>query len=266
VRHNIRVHSTFILPVVGLLAVACVYGVHSFTREGTKDTPKRGFRATDEPARVAGHGFVAKDERGACPYETPAKLPDMNPIPQQADNAEFADELLDEAADVFTEMATVGGRMDTPALRNELADRLLAANGGGRLLERVVTDLQFARHSFGVRQAEARHFAALALGRGASQGNTMHLRAAITGVSAELHRDKNLNRGRAEDLRALLIAYTNAPDSRTITASSLPQIGYDAHMAPAMRQLYQEALLFGFWRQEGYEAAQAHLKSLFPET
>lgn len=181
------------------------------------------------------------------------------------DTLGFPLETVTFAQEIFDEMWAVRGLVHTHEQRTDAAKRLLESPRALELVYHTATDPDFARKLFGEQQAEARYFSIFVLEHAAKGGQTELLEEALSVVRRGLMTSEAFDRGRGEDFRGLLTAYTTLMDPGELNAQSLHSLGYQEGMSKEMKQIYFETVFSVLWKSEGIEVAEARFKEIFPE-
>jgi hypothetical protein len=194
------------------------------------------------------------------------RLAGMVPAGARAGVGKFSAETLQSAEDKFRRMIAFRGLITQDKERRSLAQQVLALRDGAELMRAILVDPAFARNAFGAFQAEARFYAITVLDEASRQGRV----DLAADVAADLGKQLaavtgEIDRGRADDLRGVMVVVGRSLGSRGVEDAHSPQLarlGLTASVPPQVRQLYLEGLLYGIWKAEPFEQAMAAVDRL----
>lgn len=239
--------------IVCVLAAAAVVIVQCW--------PDPTYRAEPVP-RSAG----VKAAQAAASREAENRLARIAPAATRAGVGKFSGEALQSVEDRFRRMIAFRGLITQDNERSRLAQEILALPDGTDLMRTILVDPAFARSAFGQFQAEARFYAITVLEEAARQGRV----ELVADVAADLGKQLaavtgELDRGRADDLRGVMVAVGRSLGSRGVEdahAPALARTGLTAGTPQPVRQLYLEGLLYGIWKVEPFEQAMAAVERI----
>jgi cytochrome P450 len=188
------------------------------------------------------------------------------PAAARARVGKFSGEMLQSAEDKFRRMIAFRGLITQDKERRSLAQDVLALPDGAELMRTILVDPAFARSAFGQFQAEARFYAITVLDEVAREGRV----ELVADVAAELGTQLaavtgELDRGRADDLRGVMVVIGRSLGSRGVEDAHSPKLarlGLTASVPQQVRQLYLEGLLYGIWKVEPFEQAMAAVERI----
>jgi cytochrome P450 len=195
-----------------------------------------------------------------------SRLARVAPAAARARVGKFSGEMLQSAEDKFRRMIAFRGLITQDKERRSLAQDVLALPDGADLMRTILVDPAFARSAFGQFQAEARFYAITVLDEAARQGRG----ELVADVAAELGTQLaavtgELDRGRADDLRGVMVVIGRSLGSRGMEDAHSPKLarlGLTASVPQQVRQLYLEGLLYGIWKVEPFEQAMAAVERI----
>ena len=202
----------------------------------------------------------------AASREAEDRLVRMAPAAARAGVGKFSGETLQSAEDKFRRMVAFRGLITQDRERRSLAQEILKLPDGLDLMRTILVDPAFARSAFGQFQAEARFYAITVLEEVAQQGRV----DLVADVAADLGNQLaavsgEIDRGRADDLRGVMVAIGRSLGSHGVEdahAPNLARTGLTASTPQPVRQLYLEGLLYGIWKVEPFEEAMAAVERI----
>jgi cytochrome P450 len=220
-------------------------------------------RHSPEPVVQSAGASVAQK---AASREAENRLARMTPAATRAGVGKFSGETLQSAEDRFRRMIAFRGLITQDKERSSLAQEILALPDGADLMRAILVDPAFARSAFGQFQAEARFYAITVLDEAARQGRV----EIVADVAADLGKQLaavtgELDRGRADDLRGVMVAIGRSLGSHGVEDAHSPALaraGLTASTPQPVRQLYLEGLLYGIWKVEPFEQAMAAVERI----
>jgi hypothetical protein len=239
--------------------IACVLGAVALVI--VRCSPDHGH----SPESVAPSAGASAAQKAAS-REAENRLARMTPAATRAGVGKFSGETLQSAEDKFRRMIAFRGLITQDKERSSLAQEILTLPDGIDLMRTILVDPAFARSAFGPFQAEARFYAITVLDEAARQGRV----EIVTDVAADLGKQLasvtgEIDRGRADDLRGVMVVIGRSLGSHGVEDAHSPQLvrtGLTASTPQPVRQLYLEGLLYGIWKVEPFEQAMAAVERI----
>lgn len=174
---------------------------------------------------------------------------------------------LESIRNSVNEMLAASGTIYTKRLRKEIMDDMLQDSTTLPLLQKVLSDVEFARAAFPEDQGKMRHFGVETLAYAAKKGNSAPLINTLSEVSHNLAAvEGKLDPGRVEDLRELVVAYAQNIPQGQINAESVRALGYSNELNSELADTWKSSVFLGAWRKmENVESAREFATSVFKQ-